>query len=237
MAAAASGVARRRSDAAIKFGDKPWRTVIGVVREHQRRHRRRASESARLRAVLVGAGPRHGDHDQHRSQSRDAGAGRPRRGARRGSRPAARGPDDDGGDVPGAVGAGAVRGAADERVCRSSRSRWPASGSTASPPTASAAGCARSASAWRSAARRRDVVRLILGSAWRMIAPGLLLGHRRGLRRARARWKGSCSARARPIRSCSAPVVVTLALMASLASYLPARRAAQVDPIVVLRIQ
>jgi putative ABC transport system permease protein len=79
-----------------------------------------------------------------------------------------------------------------------------------------------------------DVVRLILASAWRVIAPGLLLG-------IGAAWAGTRALQGILFGTSPtdpivfAATVVTLAIVASLASYLPARRAARVDPIVVLR--
>jgi len=82
----------------------------------------------------------------------------------------------------------------------------------------------------------RDVVRLILGSAWRMIAPGLVLGML-------AAWAGTRALQGILFgTSPTDPVVfavtvLTLALVASLASYLPARRATRVNPIAVLRAE
>jgi putative ABC transport system permease protein len=81
-----------------------------------------------------------------------------------------------------------------------------------------------------------DVVRLILTSSWRMIAPGLVLG-------VAAAWAGTRALRGVLFGTSPtdpavfALTVVTLAVVASLASYLPARRAARVDPIVVLRTE
>jgi predicted permease len=82
----------------------------------------------------------------------------------------------------------------------------------------------------------RDVVRLILGSAWRMIAPGLALGIAAAWAGTRA-LQGVLFGTSPTDPTVFAAVVVTLALVASLASYVPARRAARVDPIVVLRNQ
>ena len=81
-----------------------------------------------------------------------------------------------------------------------------------------------------------DVIRLILGSAWRMIAPGLVLGMLGAWLGTRA-LKGILFGTSPTDPAVFAATVVTLALVASLASYLPARRAARVDPIVVLRNQ
>ena len=81
-----------------------------------------------------------------------------------------------------------------------------------------------------------DMVRLILGSAWRVIAPGLVLG-------IGAAWAGTRVLRGVLFGTSPtdpavfAVTVVLLAAIASLASYLPARRAARVDPLVVLRQQ
>jgi predicted permease len=81
-----------------------------------------------------------------------------------------------------------------------------------------------------------DVVRLIVGSAWRVIGPGLVLG-------VVAAWLGTRALTGILFGTSPtdpvvfAAVIVTLALVASVASYLPARRAARVDPIVVLRNQ
>jgi len=79
-----------------------------------------------------------------------------------------------------------------------------------------------------------DVVRLIVGSSWRMIAPGLVLS-------VGAAWAGTrvltgvLFGTSPTDPTVFALTVVMLALVASLASYIPARRAARVDPIVVLR--
>ena len=81
-----------------------------------------------------------------------------------------------------------------------------------------------------------DVIRLILGSAWRMIAPGLVLGMLGAWLGTRA-LRGILFGTSPTDPAVFAATVVTLALVASLASYLPARRAARVDPIVVLRNQ
>jgi len=81
-----------------------------------------------------------------------------------------------------------------------------------------------------------DVVRLIVGSSWRMIAPGLVLG-------VGAAWAGTrvltgvLFGTSPTDPTVFALTVVMLALVASLASYIPARRAARVDPIVVLRAE
>ena len=80
----------------------------------------------------------------------------------------------------------------------------------------------------------RDVVRLIVGSAWRMIAPGLVLGIAAAWAGTRA-LEGVLFGTSPTDPAVFAATVVTLALVASVASYVPARRAAQVDPIAVLR--
>ena len=80
----------------------------------------------------------------------------------------------------------------------------------------------------------RDVVRLILGSAWKMIAPGLVLGVAAAYAGTRA-LEGILFGTSPTDPLVFAGTVTTLAMIATLASYLPARRAARVDPIVVLR--
>ena len=80
----------------------------------------------------------------------------------------------------------------------------------------------------------RDVLRLILVSAWRVIAPGLLIGTGAAFVATRA-LRGVLFGTSPTDPLVFASVVATLALVASLASYVPARRAARVDPIVVLR--
>jgi putative ABC transport system permease protein len=82
----------------------------------------------------------------------------------------------------------------------------------------------------------RDVVRLILGSAWRLIGPGLALGIAGAWAGTRA-LEGILFGTSPTDPIVFAAVVVTLAVVASAASYLPARRAARVDPIAVLRAQ
>jgi hypothetical protein len=82
----------------------------------------------------------------------------------------------------------------------------------------------------------RDVVRLILGSAWRVIGPGLALGIAGAWAGTRA-LEGILFGTSPTDPIVFAAVVVTLAVVASAASYLPARRAARVDPIAVLRAQ
>ena len=82
----------------------------------------------------------------------------------------------------------------------------------------------------------RDVVRLILGSAWRVIGPGLLVGIGAAWAGTRA-LQGVLFGTSPTDPAVFAGTVLTLAVVASLASYLPARRAARVDPIVVLRAE
>jgi putative ABC transport system permease protein len=81
-----------------------------------------------------------------------------------------------------------------------------------------------------------DVVRLILASAWRVIGPGLLLGIAGAYIGTRA-LEGILFGTSPTDPAVFALVIVTLAIIASVASYVPARRAARVDPIVVLRNQ
>jgi putative ABC transport system permease protein len=80
----------------------------------------------------------------------------------------------------------------------------------------------------------RDVLRLILASAWRVIAPGLALGIGAAWLATRA-LQGVLFGTSPTDPIVFTLVVITLAVVASLASYFPARRAARVDPIVVLR--
>lgn len=83
-------------------------------------------------------------------------------------------------------------------------------------------------------ATARDVIRLLLGSAWRLIAPGLVLGIAGAWAGTRA-LQGILFGTSPTDPAIFTAVVLTLALIASLASYVPARRASRVDPIVVLR--
>jgi putative ABC transport system permease protein len=80
----------------------------------------------------------------------------------------------------------------------------------------------------------REVLRLILASAWRVIAPGLALGIGAAWLATRA-LEGVLFGTSPTDPIVFTLVVITLAVVASLASYFPARRAARVDPIVVLR--
>jgi putative ABC transport system permease protein len=79
-----------------------------------------------------------------------------------------------------------------------------------------------------------DVVRLILGSAWRLIAPGLAIGIAGAYVGTRA-LEGVLFGTSPTDPVVFAATILTLALVASVASYVPARRAARVDPIAVLR--
>jgi len=80
----------------------------------------------------------------------------------------------------------------------------------------------------------RGVIRLIVASAWRVIGPGLLLGIGAAFAATRA-LEGVLFGTSPTDPMVFVAVVVTLALVASLATYVPARRAARVDPLVVLR--
>ena len=77
---------------------------------------------------------------------------------------------------------------------------------------------------------------MIVASAWRVIAPGLALGVVAAAAGTRA-LRGVLFGTSPTDPVVFAATVATLAVVASLASYLPARRASRVDPIVVLRDQ
>jgi ABC-type antimicrobial peptide transport system permease subunit len=81
-----------------------------------------------------------------------------------------------------------------------------------------------------------NVVGLIVASSWRVIAPGLVLGVVAALLATRA-LRGVLFGTSPTDPIVFGATVATLAAVASLASYLPARRASRVDPIVVLRDQ
>src|SRR4051812_732248 len=80
----------------------------------------------------------------------------------------------------------------------------------------------------------RDVGRLILASAWRVIAPGLVLGIAAAFIATRA-LEGILFGTSPTDPVVFVSVIALLALIASVASYIPARRAARVDPLIVLR--
>jgi putative ABC transport system permease protein len=81
-----------------------------------------------------------------------------------------------------------------------------------------------------------NVVGMIVAGSWRVIAPGLALGVVGGLLATRA-LRGVLFGTSPTDPVVFGATVLTLAAVASLASYLPARRASRVDPIVVLRDQ
>jgi putative ABC transport system permease protein len=81
-----------------------------------------------------------------------------------------------------------------------------------------------------------NVVGMIVGASWRVIAPGLAIGVLAGLLATRA-LRGVLFGTSPTDPIVFGLTVLTLAAVASLASYLPARRASRVDPIVVLRDQ
>ena len=121
-------------------------------------------------------------------------------------------------------------------VRRSSRCwRWRCrrSGSTASCPTASRRGPTNSASAWRSGARARDVVRIVLsGTSWN-VGAGLLAGVLLCLvfDRVASQWVTE-SSRDPLILGGVTLLLLAVAVMACLA---PARRAASIDPMDAVR--
>jgi putative ABC transport system permease protein len=83
---------------------------------------------------------------------------------------------------------------------------------------------------------RPAILRMIVISAWRAIAPGLVVGATAASVATRV-LSGVLYGTSPTDPAVFAAVAVTLAGVASVASYLPARRAARVDPIAVLRQQ
>jgi putative ABC transport system permease protein len=81
-----------------------------------------------------------------------------------------------------------------------------------------------------------NVVGMIVAGSWRVIAPGLVIGVAGALVATRA-LQGVLFGTSPTDPVVFGATVLTLAAVASLASYLPARRASRVDPIVVLRDQ
>jgi ABC-type lipoprotein release transport system permease subunit len=85
-------------------------------------------------------------------------------------------------------------------------------------------------------ARPADVLRLILGQGMRLIALGIVIGLVASLWV--TRWLTSLLFEIRPIDPATfAVVTLLLAAVALVASWIPARRAARIDPIQALREQ
>lgn len=85
-------------------------------------------------------------------------------------------------------------------------------------------------------AAQQDVFRLVLGSAGRLALPGLAIGIAGALAASRLlRSVLFGVSPADPLTFVMVPVV--LILVAFLASYLPARRAARIDPVIALRAE
>jgi putative ABC transport system permease protein len=82
----------------------------------------------------------------------------------------------------------------------------------------------------------RDVVRLVVRGAWTAIAPGLALGLAGAAATTRL-LEGLLFGTSPTDPVVFAAMAAVLAAIASAASYLPARRAARIDPIVVLRTE
>ena len=82
----------------------------------------------------------------------------------------------------------------------------------------------------------RDIVRLILGSAWKLIGPGLALGLF-GAWAGTRMLEGILFGTSPTDPAVLTAVVCLLAAVACLASYVPARRAATIDPVIVLRAE
>ena len=82
-------------------------------------------------------------------------------------------------------------------------------------------------------ANRREIVRLIVGGGARLIAAGIVLGAVASI--ALQRVMGSLIYRASILDGATAVAIASLAAAGLLACYLPALRAARVDPLVALR--
>jgi ABC-type antimicrobial peptide transport system permease subunit len=83
-------------------------------------------------------------------------------------------------------------------------------------------------------AARRDVLAMVLHQSMKLVATGLAAGFAASL--ALTRFLSTLLFEVRPIDlATSMAVAVGLAMVALAASYLPARRAATVDPMVALR--
>ena len=85
-------------------------------------------------------------------------------------------------------------------------------------------------------AQRRDILRLILGQGTKLTLMGVVVGMIAAI--ALTRLMSSLLFAVSPIDPLTfASVIVLLTLVALLASYIPARRAMRVDPMVALRYE
>src|SRR5262249_23671343 len=85
-------------------------------------------------------------------------------------------------------------------------------------------------------ARRAEVMGLVLGQSVRMTAAGLVLGLAGAANV--SRWLSGMLFGVAPLDAATfAAVTLTLAAVTALASYVPARRATRVDPMIALRAE
>ena len=121
----------------------------------------------------------------------------------------------------------------------SAASRWcsPRSASTACCRTRSSSARRRSACAWRSAPAARDVLRLVVVQGIRLAIIGVVDRRRRIVFRDAGHPSASWSTSARRIPLSFIGVSIFLTAVAFVASYVPARRAMAVDPLVALRAE